>query len=282
MQQATINTLARHATQANQGTPTLIGQLELIAIKPPVTLNLLSYSTFVSFILSGKQTMTLGEQTFALKSGDVCFVPFEMPMIGQFMADNRPQFLAVSLLLDEQWLGEIIQEVQVGTHTAPQSGVVLGQMDGNIENCLERLIGLLDAPPQFAYLSELYKKELIVHLLNTPLKGSLLAFANQNSQLQKIKKVSDYLKQHWADKVSVAQLAILAQMGESSFYHYFKAITGFTPLQYQKAIRLNHAKKMIENKVFSISQIAYEVGYESVSQFSREYKRMFGVSPRMG
>lgn len=64
--------------------------------------------------------MTLGEQTFALKSGDVCFVPFEMPMIGRFMADNRPQFLAVSLLLDEQWLGEIIQEVQVGTHTAPQ------------------------------------------------------------------------------------------------------------------------------------------------------------------
>lgn len=111
--------------------------------------------------------------------------------------------------------------------------------------------------------------------MNTP-------FANQNSQLQKIKKVSDYLKQHWADKVSVAQLAILAQMGESSFYHYFKAITGFTPLQYQKAIRLNHAKKMIENKVFSISQIAYEVGYESISQFSREYKRMFGVSPRMG
>lgn len=162
--------------------------------------------------------MTLGEQTFALKSGDVCFVPFEMPMIGRFMADNRPQFLAVSLLLDEQWLGEIIQEVQVGTHTAPQSGVVLGQMDGNIENCLERLIGLLDAQPQFAYLSELYKKELIVHLLNTPLKASLLAFANQNSQLQKIKKVSDYLKQHWADKVSVAQLAILAQMGESSFY----------------------------------------------------------------
>lgn len=145
------------------------------------------------------------------------------------------------------------------------------------QNCLTRLIEQLDNPN--IALAELYKQELIIHLLGTPLGEYLVAFANQNSQLQKIKKASDHLHAHFADKISMSELATLSGMGESSFFHHFKIITGFSPLQYQKSLRLNHAKELILKGDLSISQIAYNTGYESMSQFSREYKRQFGVSP---
>ncbi|MDO4897140.1 MAG: AraC family transcriptional regulator [Moraxella sp.] len=278
----TLDIVLHHTTRYNKPCPTNIDGIIINAVKPPIYLNKLIEYTVISFVLSGDDhRVILGGQSYLIQAGHAYFVPFEMPITVQFKNQNQPKFLSISMILQETWLSQIIQKYHLNTpnkhHATPPSGVAVSAMNQATKNCLVRLIELLDNPNPA--LSELYKQELVIHLLGTPLGEHLIAFTNQNSQLQKIKRVSDHLQKHWADKLVMADLAHLVGMGESSFFSHFKAITGFSPLQYQKSLRLNYAKEMILKGDLSISQIAYNVGYESMSQFSREYKRQFGVSP---
>ncbi|WP_416192560.1 helix-turn-helix domain-containing protein [Neisseria sp. CCUG12390] len=274
----TLNTLLRHAGQHDKLKPSAIENISINVAKPPILVDTLAEHTLLAFILSGEQEIFLGEQCYAVQAGDVLFVPFNMPIKVQFKLDKRPQFVSLNLALDEKWLGEIIQKIQTINHHASSSGVAITKITAPVQNCLARLIDQLDDPN--LALAELYKQELMVHLLSTSLGASLAAFVSQDSHLHKIKKASDHLYAHFADKITVAQLADLSGMGESSFYHHFKAVTGFSPLQYQKQLRLNHANFLILTEKRSVSETAFAVGYESLSQFSREYKRAFGVSPR--
>ncbi|WP_018651128.1 AraC family transcriptional regulator [Actinobacillus capsulatus] len=277
----TIDHLLCHTKLFNQHNQTVIDDLMITALKPPTFFSDLTDRTFVSFIISGMQEVMLGEQKFLMQAGDMYFMPFKLPVSLTYrIIDKRPQFLALTLALNEQVIVETVQKHQLKTQSSLVTGVAVAKINSQIENCLTRLIDLLDEPSNYLALADLYKKELIIHLLNTPLKTHLILFANQNSHLQKIKKVCHYIQTNLAEKFSVAQLARMVNMGESSFYQHFKIITGLTPIQYQKSMRLNQAQKLLAENQFSVTQTAYQIGYESLSQFSREYKRQFGVSPR--
>lgn len=275
----TLATVLRVADRYNEDCPTAIKNLICAVIKPPLSVDVLTEHTAVSFILSGMQTMTMGQKRHQLQAGQVYFIPFKLPVKTEFCFDKRPQFVAVSLVLDPDWLSDILHKTPSKPILPPViDSVATADTTPACQDCLTRLINLLDTPTPHQALAELYKQELILHLLDTPLSAQLTAFASQDSHLSKIKKVSDHLHEHWAEKITIAELAQIAQMGESSFFHYFKAYTGLTPLQYQKTLRLNHARQCLLNGM-PVSQSAYTAGFESLSQFSREYKRAFGKNP---
>ncbi|WP_416190208.1 helix-turn-helix domain-containing protein [Neisseria sp. CCUG17229] len=253
----------------------------LHATKPSVEIDLISEYTTVTFILSGEQNMRLGDRSFIAGGGNMLFIPFQLPISTRFLPHAQAQFTGVSLVLDEQWLADIAARTSLLSDNVPVFGVGFDSISPAIQDCLYRLIALLgSSSPTRHALAECYKHELALYLLESRLKNHLLAFCNQNSQLQKIKKACHYLQVHWAEKLTVARLTELSGMGQSAFYQHFKMITGYTPLQYQKSIRLNHAKNLILKRDLPITQIAYQVGYESANQFSREYKRMFGTTPK--
>ncbi|MDO4451184.1 MAG: helix-turn-helix domain-containing protein [Moraxella sp.] len=234
----------------------------------------------INFCLHGTLNLFVNQTWQTISVGDMVFTPIHLPVSANFLPKNQNDiFLAVHLQLDETVLMSIINQLphnkshpEQTDHTAPISPA--------IADCISRLIALLPQEnPQF--LANLYIQELYCHLLYSPFGVSLAQLVSPNSVLYKIKHICRFIDTHFHQSFRVGDLAKLGAWGESQFYHHFKHITGLSPIAYQKMVRLNHAKSLILNKGLTISQVAYEVGYESVSQFSREYKRQFGISPSL-
>ena len=143
----------------------------------------------------------------------------------------------------------------------------------------ERLIGLLHYPNDIYFLAPLVLQEIYYRLLNAEQGEKLRQLVTNGSHTHQISQATDWLKRHLNETVVIEELALKVGMSESGFYQHFKALTGFSPLQYQKSLRLMEARRLIRLGDKQVSQIALDVGYESPSQFSREYKRFFNVSP---
>ena len=139
---------------------------------------------------------------------------------------------------------------------------------------------LHENPNNIPFLAPLIQQEIYYRLLMGEHGGKLKQMVSFGSHTQKIAKATDYLQAHFAETVAVETLADLSGMSLSGFHSHFKKITTLSPLQYQKSLRLMEAKRLIKQEHCAVADAAYQVGYESPNQFSREYKRMFGASPR--
>lgn len=143
----------------------------------------------------------------------------------------------------------------------------------------ERLIGLLNYPNNIEFLSSLIHQEIYYRLLSGQQGDKLRQLVTNGSHTHRIAQAIDWLKLHLDEPVVIADLASRCGMSVSGFHQHFKEITQLSPLQYQKNLRLMEARRLVKMNDLQISQIAMQVGYESPSQFSREYKRLFGISP---
>lgn len=234
----------------------------------------------ITFILSADQHIRLAENWQHFVTGSMLFTPVNLP----FYMDERlnkqldTPFVAVHLQLNQAILRDVINHIKPHKSTLPQ-GVQSYPIGPDICDCLSRLLHLLNQDNN-TFLANIYKQELYYHLLNSPLCASLQHLTNPHSPLAKIQQICLWIENHLDEPFGVPELAKRCAWGETQFYRYFKQITGMTPVQYQKSLRLNHAKNLMMNEKKSVSEVAYQVGYESVSQFSREYKRHFGVNPK--
>ena len=145
---------------------------------------------------------------------------------------------------------------------------------------LTRLVELLEEPDAIEVLAPMLKREIHFRLLQTDKVAMLMHIASFDSQAFRVSKAINWLKQHFNAVVRVETLAGMANMSQPTFHLHFRQLTGMSPLQYQKWLRLNEAKRLMLNSQYDASTAAFEVGYESPSQFSREYRRLFGVPPR--
>lgn len=155
-------------------------------------------------------------------------------------------------------------------------------MDVRLYEPIGRLIRLLDKPKEdIAFLSELIIKEILYLLVSHEKSGAFLSqFAMEGTISNKITHSIVEIKNGFNEKLNIKKLANKIDMSESSFYQYFKTITSMSPIQYQKKLRLEEAKNMLLHQNIEASEVAFAVGYESPSQFSREYSRMFGMPPK--
>jgi transcriptional regulator GlxA family with amidase domain len=159
-------------------------------------------------------------------------------------------------------------------------GIVLGETNARMLETFDRLVQLLDEPAAAPVLAPLIHKEIYYRLLVGEQGWLLWQLATVGSHGHRVARAIEWLKLHFAAALRVDDLAGLVQMSPSRFHHHFRQITGMSPLQFQKHLRLNEARRLMLTEQVDAAAAAYQVGYESASQFSREYSRQFGAPPR--
>jgi len=193
---------------------------------------------------------------------------------------NKP-YLLLNIELDPQEIAAIVLEAQVAIDTQePVRGAYVGKTDDALQESLYQLVRLLQAPPaEAAFLAVGLKREIIYRMLTGPYGRQLYQNIVLDQQDRGISKAIAWLKDHYDQPVKVEELAQATHMSVSSLHHRFKAVTTMGPMQYQKQLRLQQARALLLAGETDATTAAYRVGYESASQFSREYRRLFGAPP---
>lgn len=187
-------------------------------------------------------------------------------------------FVAISLDIDADILTDVMLEMPNGDGAWACSAAG-GQLDGLVGKTFARLVALLENPDDRRMLGLQYVRELCYRLLQSPMGNTLRQVGQQDERRRRIKTAADWLCTHQSEPVIVSELATLVGMSLTSFHRHFKAVTGLSPLAFQRHMRLVEARKLLLSGTNNVSSIAYAVGYASPSQFSREYKALFGNSP---
>lgn len=278
------------ATRVNELTPTsgvhktTIKNLSLIKIYDQMLTRIpVIYEPCIYIVVQGSKSALLGREVFVYDAFNYLVLSVPLPLECQIHhASKEKPYLAVKIEIDKQLLSELI--VETATPHPPRlfkaiPGIFVSTLNQDIKSTLARLLAYLNNKNQAHVLGKLAIKELLFHVLNSAQGDLLKAFVYQDRQNFQIAKVIALIQQQYSENLEVATLAATANMSQSSFYTYFKAVTSSSPIQYIKAIRLHAARRnmMIDN--LSASDAAYNVGYSSPSQFSREYRRFFGVPP---
>ncbi|KUK29663.1 AraC family transcriptional regulator [Methermicoccus shengliensis] len=234
----------------------------------------------ICLVVQGAKRVLLGKEVYVYDSEKFLLTSVDLSVTAQIIeASQEKPYLGITWGIDLDTLRELIIELDVSQKMDQTSrGMVLGRVTPQILDAFRRLIELLDEPDHLSVLSRLIQKELIYRLLMSEVGPRLIQIALPGSHGYQITLAVEYLKKHFSKPIRVKELAELGRMSTSSFYQHFKALTGMTPLQYQKKLRLCEARKLILSGL-DVTTAASQVGYNSLSQFSREYKRFFGVQP---
>ncbi|WP_198335971.1 AraC family transcriptional regulator [Psychrobacter celer] len=233
-------------------------------------------------IAQGKKQVILGEETYVYDANHFLFTAIDLPVIAQIIeASPQTPYLGVILKLDPYVLAELMLDAHLSFRPSSddKKGVAIGMMTTSLSDALVRLIKLLDAPQDRAILAPLIIKEIFYRLLMSPQGNRLKRIAAAGTTGHRIVQAIEWLKMNFATPFQVATLARTVGMSTSSFHQHFRDITSMSPLQYQKRLRLTEARRLLMTENSDISSASLQVGYESLSQFSREYKRFFGMSP---
>jgi AraC-like DNA-binding protein len=234
-------------------------------------------------VVQGAKWTTFGSRRYVYRAGQALLVSVEMPAVGRVtQASPSEPFLGVVIELDPGVMREVIEGLDDLPPPADERGrgVFVTDIDGPIEECALRLVRLLRTPKAIPTLRPVIMRELCYWLLTGPYGGDVARLMLTNSHAHRVVVATHELRRRFADTVRVEDLAAIAQMSPSAFHRQFKALTSMTPIQFQKRLRLLEARQLMAVGGRNVETAAFEVGYESPSQFSREYSRMFGVPPR--
>lgn len=240
------------------------------------------YAPLVCIVLQGSKEVVSGAQTLEFAAGQSLFVGADMPVQGRVLTASaaRP-YLAISTDLDLALLRDIVGDMQ-GVDTAPGEPLrlIVSETDQQIADCLRRLAQIPERAEAQIILRPAILRELHYWLLHGRHGALVRRLARPEGHAQRIGRAVAVLRADFAQRLPVRELAEAAGMSASAFHQHFKEATTLTPLQFQKQLRLIEARRLILSGAHSVSAAAFDVGYESVSQFSRDYSRMFGASPR--
>ena len=199
------------------------------------------------------------------------------------MIEATPEkpYLCFKLDLDTREIASLLLEAElpVTSGNGPPRGLYISRLSRNLIDAVLRLMRLLDAPEDIPALAPLAKREILYRLLKSEEGYRLREIATAHSHAKRIAKAIERLKQHYAEPLRIDDLAAEANMSASSLHHHFKAVTAMSPLQYQKQLRLQAARRLLLSENVDAATAGHRVGYESPSQFSREYSRLFGAPP---
>jgi AraC-like DNA-binding protein len=205
-----------------------------------------------------------------------------VPVVSQIVAASEDMpLLSLLLKLDMAVVREILsqEEFHVPDGSAPARGITIGKTTVDLLKPFCRLLDLLDAPEDIPFLSNLIQREIVYRLLRGPQGERMRAIATLGHQSHRTAKAIAWLRANYMKPLRVEELAEIARMGMSTLHHHFRALTALSPLQYQKQLRLVAARERMLVEGLDAASAAFEVGYESASQFSREYRRFFGQPP---
>ena len=240
------------------------------------------YNPVICLILQGRKEMNVGDMCVELNEGDVLLVSHDLPVVSkitQASAERPSQALIFSL--DLSILRSLYEQVGAAvSHKDHAISLSAGQADPSWTEPMVRYLELMNVPLDAQVLGPMILKEIHYRLLLSSIGGMLRNLLSVDSHASRVAKSIQQIRAKFREPLGVGQLAQIAGMSPSSFHEHFKAVTGTTPLQYQKDLRMIEARTLLERGVPSVSSAGFEVGYESPTQFSRDYSRKFGCSPK--
>ncbi|MGK5030120.1 AraC family transcriptional regulator N-terminal domain-containing protein [Janthinobacterium sp. MDT1-19] len=239
----------------------------------------------VAIIAQGAKDVTLGSETFHYSRMQYLLTSVDLPVqVRVAEASVDKPHLCVVLGIDIADVAALLDSDSGGESAAQKilpatRGISVSDVSPELLDAMLRLVRLLDKPGEIATLAPLIRRELTYRLLNGPVGARLRHMALASSQSHQVGQAIDWIKHHYAQPLRIEQLAGMANMSMSSLHHHFKAITAMTPMQYQKLLRLQEARRLMLVEQIDAGTAGYRVGYASESQFSREYSRQFGRAP---
>ncbi|WP_180901231.1 AraC family transcriptional regulator [Martelella soudanensis] len=274
----TIRAIAlRHAGAPHPAMPRLL----IYRVDNPNDASGLIYQPLVCLVLQGRKRTFIGDGVLEYGPSECMVVAAELTAMGQVCeASTDEPYLALNLYLDPAVISTILLDMNGLAEPAIGSGFGVAKAGPALLDAWCRLAGLLDRPDEIPVLATHLEHELIFRLLMGPHGALLRQIADADTRLSHIRRAMAFVREHYAEHMSIEAMAVIAGMSVSVFHRRFRAVTGVSPLQYQKHIRLHEARRRLVTEHAEAATVGYAVGYESASQFSREYKRLFGAPPR--
>jgi AraC-like DNA-binding protein len=236
----------------------------------------------ICLIAQGVKSVLLGDDTYVYDTRHFLITSLDLPTVVEVIKASRERpYLGLRLRLDRREISQLMVESNLPPPRAQQSsrGMAIGEVTLPLLTAFQRLIDLLDEPKDIPILAPIIQREIMYRLLVSDQGARLRQIASAGSQSHQIARAIDWLKSNFTRPLRIDDLAAHVHMSTSSFHHHFRALTAMSPLQYQKWLRLNEARRLMLTEHLDAATAAFRVGYESPSQFSREYRRLFGEPP---
>jgi AraC-like DNA-binding protein len=246
---------------------------------PPVSI---MYEPRICVIAQGAKRVLLGDETYVYDPQHFLITSVDLPTAVQVInASRQKPYLGLVLRLDQREMSQLMVDSNLPPPRPQQSsrGMATGEVTLQLLTAFQRLIDLLDEPKDIPILAPIIEREISYRLLVSDQGARLRQIASAGSQSQQIARAIHWLKDNFTQPLRIDDLAAQVNMSTSTFHHHFRAVTAMSPLQYQKWLRLNEARRLLLAENQDATTAAFQVGYESPSQFSREYSRMFGAPP---
>jgi AraC-like DNA-binding protein len=242
--------------------------------------------TVLALIAQGAKRMALGDRVYEYRAGQYLVASVDMPVTGQFTrASPEEPALGFGLLLHPVTIAELLLQAAPGdlppVAGGTPSGMAVSDAPDELVDAVVRLLRLLDRPGDITVLAPLVKREILWRVVTGEQGAVVRQFGLADSSLTHVSRAVRWIREHYAHSFRVEDVAKLAAMSTSAFYRNFQAVTAMSPIQFQKQIRLQEARLLLTTNPNDVTGIAYRVGYDSPSQFSREYRRQFGTPPSL-
>jgi len=262
---------------------TAISALQFSRLSAPMPLPLRGVQeAALCLIVQGAKRAILADEVYEYDASRFVVASVDLPVTGQVTrASSEAPYLCLVLKLSPATIAEMVTEAESAKTPLPppSRGLFLQPSSVEMLDAAIRLVKLLDAPHDIPLLAPLIEREILYRVLCSPQGAMLRHIGIADSQGQRVAKAIHWLRQHYAQPLRIDHIAREVHMSASALHHHFKAVTAMSPLQYQKQLRLQEARRLMLSEVMDAASAGHRVGYESPSQFSREYSRMFGAPP---
>ncbi|KMK80991.1 AraC family transcriptional regulator [Pectobacterium atrosepticum ICMP 1526] len=235
----------------------------------------------ICFILQGSKRVAINDTLLSYNSEQYLISALDLPLSGQILdAEGGRPYVALSLVLDPAILAELAANMPPVRESEQKGiGIMINPMTASLRNTLLRLMSLLDTPDDIPILGPMLERELLYRLLQGPQGRLLRQIAQPDGALSRIRRAVGWIRDNYSTRLRIDALCEVSGMSRASLHRHFLSMTGLSPVQYQKQLRLQEARQLLLAGEHRASDVAFVVGYESASQFSREYLRQFGAPP---
>lgn len=281
---ATLVTKIAQHTDCDGIHPTKISNLSLIRISNPTEPVRGVTQPSLCIVVQGTKHVTLADHTYEYGAGRHLVVSVELPVINRIVeASPEKPYMSLLLALDMPALGSMLMEMPRPATEQPSArcgkGLCVSEASPSFLDAALRLTHLLDTPEDIDFLAPLAERELLYRLMRGEQAHKVRHMLMPESRLQQVNRAIAWIRDNYAKPFSIDRVASEANMSSSSLHEHFREVTAMSPLQYQKQLRLQEARRMILAEALDAATAAHRVGYDSPSQFSREYRRLFGAPP---
>jgi AraC-like DNA-binding protein len=273
------NMVSRHAPKEGSN-PTPFTPLQFSRYSGGTPLEFFIQKPSLNLIVQGRKEAKVGRETFQYDETKYCVVSLDTPVNARILGEpDDPPYLGLSVELDSEILTEVLVASGNQEQVESSRGTTLGCLEGPLVQAVDRLLRLLDQPKDIPVLGPLVLREIYYYLLTGETGGVLRSIARTDGRLRRVARAVTKIRENYASPLRIDDLAREVNMSPSWFIRQFRKATSLSPLQYQKQIRLYEAKRLLLMGSFGAAEAGFQVGYESPTQFNREYRRLFGVPP---